>query len=272
MKRFTWAAPVALSLVAASAIPASAQPAPPPVPTGEDPVTGPGGYPMELVERPLMLPSSLAEVDVHLTLPTSEGTSLFDVAFLTLAGRYSTGSFEPFAGLDLLVIQPEGSNASLLNRLFAGARAPVGPGYARATASRLAPVEGYTDLNLDARFEYKQKLAPKLALVAEGGAGAEFISIDGGAGMDLSGNIFYVVGRGAGQAQLAPAAAIQGGLELLLPIAHGGDITDTNTVTTLFGEAFYSMGKFDIFARLEIVIAGDSDRTNFILGALARPM
>jgi hypothetical protein len=144
----------------------------------------------------------------------------------------------------------------------------VGPGYAKVSASRFAPVDGYSNLGLDARFEYKQKLAPKFAVVAEGGLQAAFISVD----PDLSGNVFYLVGRGAGQVQVAPGAALQAGLELDLPIAEGGDVTDADTLTTLFGEGLYSMGKLDIFARLEILIAGDSDQTNFIVGVLARPM
>jgi hypothetical protein len=268
-KTLSWAAPVALSLVAAAAAPVSAQPAPPPPPpTTEDPVLAPGGYPLDLVDRPLMLPASMAEIDGHFTMPTADGVDLFDVVLFTMQARYSTGSFEPFAGLDLVLVQPEGSNGSTLQRLFAGARAPAGPGYAKLTASRLAPVEGFSILGFDARFEYKQKLAPKFAAVAEGGLQASFISAD----PDLSGNVFYILGRAAGQVQVAPGAALQAGLELDLPVADGGDVNDPETLTTLFGEGLYAMGKLDVFARLEILIAGDSDQTNFIVGVLARPM
>jgi hypothetical protein len=267
---FTWAAPVALSLVAAAAVPARAQPAPPPPPTTGKPVTSPDGYPVDLVDRPIMLPASMAEVDGHFTFITSDGIDLGDWIDVTLSGRYSTGSFEPFAGLDLSLSKPV-DGYETLPRVFAGARAPVGPGYAKVTATRYAPFEGYTSLGLDARFEYKQKLAPKFAVVAEGGLQAAFISLDSGTD-DLGGNIFYVLGRAAGQVQVAPAAALEGGLELDLPIAHGGDITDADTLVTFFGGGLYSMGKLDIFARLEILTAGDADQTNFVVGVLARPL
>jgi hypothetical protein len=274
---FTWAAPVALSLVAAAAAPVSAQPAPPPPPpTVEDPVASPDGYPLDLVDRPLMLPASMAEVDGHFTFITEDNVDLGDYILMTVSGRYSTGSFEPFAGLDLAIATP-GDGGSTLSRLFAGARAPVGPGFAKLTASRYAPTDSFSNLGFDGRFEYKQTLAPKFAAVAEGGLQAQFVTVSDpfGAGSDVSGNIFSLVGRGAGQVQVAPAAALQAGLELNLPIAHGGDLfmnTDPDTVTTLFGEGLYSMGKFDIYARLEILMAGDADATDFIVGALARPM
>jgi hypothetical protein len=272
---FAWAAPVALSLVAAAAAPAGAQPAPPPPPpTAQDPVTSPDGYPLDLVDRPLMLPASMAEVDGHFTFITADGIDLGDYILMTVSGRYSTGSFEPFAGLDLAIATP-GDGASVLSRLFAGARAPVGPGYAKFTASRYAPADGFSQLGLEGRFEYKQTLAPKFAAVAEGGLGASFVSIDSGMGSSVGGNMFLLVGRAAGEVQVAPAAALEAGLELSLPIAEGGDLfenVDAESVTTLFGEGLYSMGKFDIYARLEIVMSGDADQTNFIVGLLARPL
>jgi hypothetical protein len=72
-------------------------------------------------------------------------------------------------------------------------------------------------------------------------------------------------------------AAIQGGLQLNLPLASSDNV-DTNTVTQLFGEVLYALEKIDIFARMEITIAGGSDgresnsQTAFLLGVLARPM
>lgn len=276
MHRLALAAPLALSLLAASASLARAQdPPPPPTP---DPTTSSGLYPIELVERPVVLPANMLEADGHVWIPTSDGIDLFDVVSFVASARYSTGSFEPFAGLELLLVQPEGSEASTLPAFFAGVRAPVGPGAAKATFTRYSPIDGFSIITLDGRFEYKQKLAPKLAVVAEGGLGLNLLSIDF-MGTSDSGNSIFIVGRGAGQVQLAPMAALQGGLQLNLPIASSDNV-DTNTVTTLFGEALYAASdKIDAFARMEITIAGEDETTGesnsqtaFIVGALVRPM
>ncbi len=271
MNRLSLAPPLALSLVAAAATAAHAQavPPPPPPPSG-DPVLSSSGYPLALVDRPLVLPSGMLEVDGHFWIPTNDGIDLFDVVTMTLAGRYSTGTVEPFAGLELLLIQPDGGGGETLWRMFAGARAPVGPGAARATVSRFSPTEGYSTLTFDGRFEYKQKLGANLAVVAEGGAFLSLLSLDFG-GMTDSGNAFGLVGRGTGQVQVAPTAAIQGGLELQIPISSSDNVT-TDTVTVLVGEGLYALDKLDIFARLEISIAGDSDTTAFLVGVLARPL
>lgn len=283
MNRLALAAPVALSLVAAAATSTRAQPAPPPPPPpGGDPVTtSPDGYPTSLVDRPLMLPSAMMEVDGHFWIPTSDGVDLFDVVTMVLQARYSTGSFEPFAGLELLLIQPDGSDGETLQTLFAGVRAPVGPGTARAQFTRYAPAADFSFMTFDGRFEYKQKLQEKFAVVADGGLYLTLLSADFG-GMTLSGNSIGIAASGAGQVQLAPMAAIQGGLSLQLPVASGDnqdpDVLDWNTLTTLFGEALYSMGTFDAFGRLEIRMAGEdamgnsNTTTAFIVGVLVRPM
>lgn len=283
MNRLSLAAPVALSLVAAAATSVRAQPAPPPPPppSGDPVMTSPDGYPMAVVDRPLILPSAMMEVDAHFWIPTSDGVDLFDVVTMVLQARYSTGSFEPFAGLELLLIQPDGGNGETLQTMFAGVRAPVGPGTARAQFTRIAPAADFSFMTFDGRFEYKQKLQEKLAIVADGGLYFTLLSADVG-GMELSGNSLGIVGSGAGQLQLAPMAALQGGLSLQIPLASGDnqdpDVLEWNTVTTLFGEALYSMGKFDAFGRLEIRMAGEdasgdsNTMTAFILGVLARPM
>lgn len=270
MNRLALAAPLALSLVAAAATAAHAQVVPPPPPPSGDPVLSSSGYPLALVDRPLVLPSGMLEVDGHFWIPTSDGIDLFDVVTMTVAGRYSTGTVEPFAGLELLLIQPDGGGGETLWRMFAGARAPVGPGAARATVSRYSPLEGFSTLTFDGRFEYKQKVGGNLAVVAEGGAFLSLLSADFG-GTTETGNALGLVGRGAGQVQVAPAAAIQGGLELQIPVSSSDNVT-TDTVTVLFGEGLYALDKLDIFARLEITIAGDSDTTAFVVGVLARPL
>jgi hypothetical protein len=273
MNRLTLAAPLALSLVLVTAGTAGAQPPPPPVP---DPEMPSGPYSNDLVDRPIMLPANMAEVGGYFWIPTSEGVSLFDVMSFVAQGRYSTGQFEPFAGLELLLIQPDGSNGSALPALFAGVRALLGPGVARATFTRYSPFDGFSIITLDGRFEYKQKLAPKLAVVAEGGMNFNLLSVDIG-GMSDSGNSLFLLARGAGQAQLAPALALQGGLQLQLPLTSSDNV-DTNTVTTLFGEGLYAMDKFDAFARLEIILAGEdtsgnsNSTTAFIVGAQFRPL
>jgi hypothetical protein len=273
MNRLALAAPLALSLLVMTASTAGAQPPPPPVP---DPETPSGAYPLDLVDRPIMLPANMAEVGGYFWIPTSEGTSLFDVVSFVAQGRYSTGQFEPFAGLELLLIQPEGSDVSTLPALFAGVRALAGPGAAKATFTRYAPLDGFSIITLDGRYEYKQKLAPKLAVVAEGGINFNLLSVDIG-GMSDSGNSLFLVARGAGQAQLAPALALQGGLQLQLPLTSSDNV-DTNTVTTLFGEGLYAMDKLDAYARLEITLAGDdasgssNSTTAFIVGAQFRPL
>lgn len=283
MNRLALSAPVALSLVAAAATSAGAQPAPPPPPpTPADPALPAGAYPLDLVDRPLMLPASMLEADAHFATFVRDGVDLFDFMDLVLAARYSTGSFEPFAGIDFMLIQPDGSEGETLQSLFAGVRAPVGPGYARATFTRYAPVADFSLITLDGRFEYKQKMGEKLAVVAEGGLYMTLLSADFG-GSDLSGNSIGIIGRGAGQVQLAPLAALEGGLQLQLPVASGDnqdpDVIDWNTVTTLFGGVLYAASpKFDVFARMEISLAGEdamgnsNSQTTFILGALVRPM
>ncbi len=279
LARLCFAGPLALSLLAASATAAQAQgapPPPPPLPTGGADPVAPGGYPLALTERPLLLPTGMLEASGQFWIPTYEGVDLFDVVSTTLAARYSTGTIEPFAGLELLLTQPSdamgNTQADSLRALFAGLRAAVGPGVARATFSKFGFISDASWIQLDGRFEYKQKVGPKLAVVAEAGIFLNLLSAD----PDFSANAFYLMGRGVGQAQVAPAVALQGGLQLSVPVASGDnqdpDVLEWSNVTVLFGEGLYAMPKFDVFARLEITLSGDFDQTAFIVGVLARPM
>jgi hypothetical protein len=276
LARVGLALPFALALAAAHVSTASAQgapaPPPPPPPTG-DPVTDAGGgYPASLVDRPLILPSGKLEVAGYFWIPTNDGIDLFEYVTMTVSGRYSMGTLEPFAGAELAVITPDGSNTETLQALFAGVGAAVGPGVARGQITKLGVATDSSWFVLTGRYEYKQKLQPKLALLADAGLEVNMLSSD----PDFSANAIYLSVGGAGQAQLSPVVALQGGLRLNVPISSGDnqdpDMFTWNTVTQLYGEGLYNMGKLDLFARLGFTMVEDSTTTAFVVGVLARPM
>lgn len=274
LARVGLALPFALALAAAHVSTAAAQgvPPPPPPPSGDPVVDAGGGYPASVVDRPLILPSGTAEITGYFWIPTNDGIDLFDYVSMVVSGRYSMGTIEPFAGAELAVITPDGSDVDALQALFAGVGAALGPGVARGQITKLGVDADASWFVLTGRYEYKQKLQPKLALVADGGLEINMLSAD----PDFSANAIYLSVAGAGQAQLSPVVALQGGLRLNVPISSGDnqdpDVFNWNTVTQLYGEGLYNMGKLDLFARLGFNLVEDSTTTAFVVGVLARPM
>lgn len=265
-----------LGSILLAAAPALAQPPPPPVPM-EDPVST-GGYPADLPGRPLMLPEGMAEVDASFRIPTNEAIDFFDLVLLTVSGRYSLGTVEPFFGVDLAIYKPDG--VEVLQTLFAGARAAVGPGAAKGTFFLFGPGgdDETTTFEIDGSYEYKHHVNEQFAAVAEGGLAFSSLSgTDPFSGEDLSLTAIYLFGRGAGQIKLTPEISAEAGMLLSVPISSSASIggrdvdVDSDTVVQFHGMGLYNVGTFDVYGRLDIRDTSDTT-TMFTVGVLARPL
>jgi hypothetical protein len=261
-----------------AAAPALAQPPPPPPVPMEDPAGTPtGGYPADLPSRPLLLPASQAEIDANFRIPTNDAIDFFDLVILGLSARYSLGTVEPFVGMDLAIYKPDG--VDVLQSIYGGARAAVGPGALKGVLFILGPGgdDEVTELEFDGSYEYKHHINPQFAAVAEGGL-AFYNASDSSAGADASLTVISLFGRGAGQIKITPEMSAEAGLLVSLPLSatltvDGNDVdVDTETLIGFHGMGMYNVGKFDVYGRLDIRDVGDETTTIVTVGVLARPM
>jgi hypothetical protein len=279
MKQRAWSAGLLGSILLAAAPSAAfAQDPPPPPPMGGDETGAGAGYPADLPARPLVLPEGMLEVDASVRVPTNDNVDFFDYMILSMLARYSLGTVEPFVGLDLALIKPDG--ADTLQTLLAGARAPVGPGAAKGTFFLFAPGgdDETTAFEIDGSYEYKHHLNDQFAAIGEGGlAYYNLSSSDPLGGGDLSLYAIYLFARATGQIKLTPEASLEAGLLLSLPIADGGSVggmdvdPDTDTLVGFHGMGLYNLGQFDIYGRLEVRDEADTT-TTLVVGALFRPL
>lgn len=265
---------VALGSILLAAATARAQPPPPPPVPMEDPAS-PGGYPADLPGRPLILPSGMAEIDASFRIPTDDSIEFFDLVLLTVSGRYSAGTVEPFVGVDLAIYKPDG--VDVLASVFGGARAAVGPGAVRGAAFFFSPGtdDGYQELEVDGAYEYKHLVNDQVAIVAEGGLAFNSATFTGITADDLTITAFSLFGRGAGQIKLTPELSGEAGMVLSVPLTtSSNDDTVEADLDTLFGfhgMGLYNVGPFDVYGRLDVRDRGDTT-TIFTVGVLARPL
>jgi hypothetical protein len=261
-----------------AAAPARAQPPPPPPPPMEDPAGVPaGGYPADLPSRPLLLPKSQVEIDANFRIPTNDAIDFIDLVILGLQARYSLGTIEPFVGMDLAIYKPDG--VDVLQSIYGGARAAVGPGAIKGTLFLLGPGgdDEVTEIEFDGSYEYKHHLNEQFAAVAEGGL-AFYNASDSSTGMDASLTIISLFARGAGQIKITPEMSAEAGLLLSFPLSanltvDGNEIdVETDTLVGFHGMGMYNVGKFDVYGRLDVRDVGDTTTTIVTVGVLARPM
>lgn len=269
-----------LGSILLAAAPALAQPPPPPVPMEEETATG--GYPADLPGRPLLLPASQAEVDINFRMPIVDqpepfdDTEFFDLVLLGISARYSLGTIEPFFGVDLAIYKPD--DVDVLQTIFAGARAAVGPGALKGTFFLFTPGgdDEVTEIEVDGSYELKHKFNPQFAAIGEGGLA--FYNASGGVGQDASLTIISLFGRGTGQVKVTPEVSLQAGLLVSVPVSatltvDGNEIdVETESLIGLHGMGLYNVGKFDVYGRLDYRDSGDFSDTTVTVGLLARPM